>query len=582
MSVGRLDYDAGGKSWVISGLPGHVSMRFKSVFQGIPSGTVPPFTLADKPDIATDLSWFMERYPLDVSDEAAARIAKRVADYRTAQDRLAMVSDLKHRPPAILGFNEGTAPRPHQARAAELFSVTKSLLLLDEVGLGKTVSALASLMIGDALPAAIVVQPHLSGQWVKKYIERFTGLKTVEVKDRNFRQLEQAEVYVFRYSNIAAWVDCVKPMGIKTVIFDEIQELRHGPATEKGRAAKAFVDQAEGLLGLSATPIYNYGSEIFNVIEYIRPGSLGSWNEFTVNWCVKHGNHWLVRDPSALGAYLQSEGITLRRTEDDPEVALVIPPLERQVLEVEWDDGAIKDQRELQRRLAMRVLDGSFLERGRAARELDMMVRQETGVAKARSVAAHVMNLVEGGEKVLLGGWHREVYKIWNKELRDARPVMYTGTETIRRKDQAVEAVARGDSRVLIMSNRSGAGVDGLQQIMSQAVIGELDWAPPVHTQFVGRLRRDGQRRAVTAHYPWVNGGSDPVIMGTLGLKSSQSRGIIDPYGGGIDVAPPDSRRARQLALRVLKDTRRADDELSQSLLSEAMQQPRFATFGEK
>lgn len=41
-------------------------------------------------------------------------------------------------------------------------------------------------------------------------------------KDRNARELPAADVYVFRYSNIAAWVDMVEPLGIKTVIFDEI------------------------------------------------------------------------------------------------------------------------------------------------------------------------------------------------------------------------------------------------------------------------------------------------------------------------------------------------------------------------
>lgn len=549
---GRLDYDAKKASWIVSGLPGHVSMRFKAVFSGIPFGSVPPFEVRDRADVPADLDWFLQRYPLAVSETAAARLAQGLETYRDNAIRLAMLRDLHVPPPEVLGFREGVAARPHQARAASILRSTSSLLLLDEVGLGKTVSALAAIADGWGLPAAIVVQPHLSGQWITKYINRFTNLRAVEVKDRNMRDLPEAEVYVFRYSNIGAWVDAVRPLGIRTVIFDEIQELRHGPGTDKGRAAQAFVDGAEAVMGLSATPIYNYGSEIFNVVNYIRKGALGSWSEFTTNWCTVQGSHWIVRDPSALGAYLQAEGITLRRTEDDPEVALSIPPLERQVVEVEWNGGDVQDQRELQKRLALRVINGGFHEQGRAARELDAMLRQETGIAKARSVAAYTRTLVEGGEKVLLGGWHREVYRIWNEEMADLCPVMFTGSESIRQKDAAIRAIEDGDSPVLIMSNRSGAGVDGLQHLMSQAVIGELDWAPPVHTQFVGRLRRDGQTGTVSAHYLHVNGGSDPVILSTLGLKASQSRGIIDPYGGGLEVAPANSKRMKQLALTVL------------------------------
>ncbi|MCP6612450.1 hypothetical protein NL511_29760, partial [Klebsiella pneumoniae] len=85
--------------------------------------------------------------------------------------------------------------------------------------------------------------------------------------NRNAREVEEADVYVFRYSNIAAWVDAAADLGIRTVIFDEVQELRHGDATEKGRAGKAFARSAEAVMALSATPIYNYGSEIFNIVD---------------------------------------------------------------------------------------------------------------------------------------------------------------------------------------------------------------------------------------------------------------------------------------------------------------------------
>lgn len=420
------------------------------------------------------------------------------------------------------------------------------------MGLGKTVSALASIADGWGLPAAVVVQPHLSAQWVTKYINRFTHLKAHEVKDRNARALAPADVYVFRYSNLAAWVDYVETLGIKTVIYDEVQELRHGRATDKGRAAVAFSTAAENVLGLTATPIYNYGSEIWNVVEIIAPGALGTWDEFIVNWCSAHGSHWIVTDPEALGAYLQHEGIALRRTEEDAEVAMTLPPLSKVVFEVGWNEGDAETDRELQRKLALRVMSGDFITRGEAARQLDLLVRQETGIAKARAVAAYVRTLVEGGESVLLGGWHREVYRIWNEALADLNPVMFTGTESQPQKRAATEAILSGRSKLLIMSLRSGSGLDGLQQVIAHAVIGELDWSPQVHRQFVGRIRRDGQTRPVTAHYLHVDGGSDPVIMPTLGLKASQSHGLLNPFGGNTEATPVDETRMRQLARRIL------------------------------
>lgn len=318
-------------------------------------------------------------------------------------------------------------------------------------------------------------------------------------------------------------------------------------------AAHAFCDKVDYKLGLSATPIYNYGSEIFSVVEYIAPGALGSWGEFIVNWCTSIGTHWIVKEPEALGAYLQEEGIALRRTCADEEVASTLPPLSKAVIEVDWDDGAVQTDRELQRRLAQRVLSGRFHDSGTAARELDMLLRQETGLAKARSVAAYVRTLAEAGEPVLVAGWHRAVYDIWMERLADLKPVMFTGSESQPQKRLSYDAFVNGDTNVMVMSLRSGAGVDGLQKRAAHVVFGELDWSPQVHVQFTGRLHRTGQERPVTAHYLHVDGGSDPVIMSTLGLKASQSHGILNPYGGMSKSTPIDESRIKQLAQAVLE-----------------------------
>lgn len=550
MTFGKLDFN--GEAWLVSDLQPHVSIRFKDLFKGIRFGSRPPFVLADRQDRAFDLSWFMSRYPLELSDAADRAINKGVKAYQGARLALEAMRRPDYVPGLITGFRPPEDARPHQKRAAEMLRLNGRLLLLDDVGLGKTVSALASVADGWGLPAAVIVQPHLSAQWVKQYIERFTHLKAHEVKDRQARTLPPADVYIFRYSNIAAWADYAETLGCKTVIFDEIQELRHGQSTDKGRGAIAFRDAAQSVMGLTATPIYNYGSEIFNVVEFVAPGALGTWDEFIVNWCSSHGSHWIVRDPEALGAFLQDEGITLRRTDEDAEVAMTLPPLSKVVFEVGWNEGDAETDRELQRRLALRVLNGDFTQRGEAARQLDLLVRQETGIAKARSVAAYVRTLIEGGERVLLGGWHRAVYDIWNAALSEFQPVMFTGSESAAQKRRAVEALRSGESRVMMMSLRSGSGLDGLQEFCAHAVIGELDWSPQVHRQFVGRLRRDGQQRAVTAHYLHVEGGSDPVILPTLGLKASQSHGILNPYGGNTEATPVDESRMRQLAKKIL------------------------------
>jgi hypothetical protein len=136
--------------------------------------------------------------------------------------------------------------------------------------------------------------------------------------------------------------------------------------------------------------------------------------------------------------------------------------------------------------------------------------------------------IVENGEKVVLAGWHRDVYDIWLKELEDLKPVMFTGSETTKQKDDAVKAFVEGDSKVFIISLRSGAGLDGLQHACSTVVFGELDWSPHVCDQVLARVDRDGQTKHVQAYYLTIADGSDPFMIGLNGDKRSQHDGLIE------------------------------------------------------
>jgi len=183
-------------------------------------------------------------------------------------------------------------------------------------------------------------------------------------------------------------------------------------------------------------------------------------------------------------------------------------------------------------------------------------MRQTTGVAKAKTVAAFARLMVEAGEAVVLWGWHREVYDIWQAELSDLGCVMYTGTESPAQKNQAAQTFLAGEAKIFIMSLRSGAGLDGLQHACSTAIFGELDWSPAMHEQCVGRLNREGQRRwvedgLVDAIFLVAEDGSDPPIMEVLGLKASQAHGIADP-GLGPQKVVEDRKPIERLIARYL------------------------------
>ena len=512
------------RGWAVTRAEPHVVMKLKRVFPKVATTATPPIALYGADDLSADLLWFMQRFPLQVLPEDRAALEGEQAQLFADQAEIDAILLPQWQPTRAAVFRADRQPYRYQAVAAEIAHRRGRLLLLDDVGLGKTISGLAAVANEGRLPAAIVVQAHLATQWVKEYIEAFTTLTAHIVRKTTPYTLPPADIYVFKYSNIAGWADVAARGIFRSVVYDEIQELRRGEDSQKGRAARRFTDGSGLAVGLTATPIYNYGSEIYQVVRFVAPGELGGFDEFCREWCRFNGRQWIVNDPDALGTYLREIGLTLRRTEEDVETDL--PPV-HSIVRVVTD-------------------------RGQAARELDMFARRVTGIAKAKAVAAVVRMIVEEGEPVLLAGWHRDVYDIWLKELGDLKPVLYTGSESQAQKDKAKAAFIGGRTDLMIISLRSGAGLDGLQNRAATVVFGELDWSPQVHRQVIGRLRRPGQTREVEAIYLHTEDGSDPVLIEMLGLKSSQSRGILDPMKGVEHVSADDSRLMR-LADQYLK-----------------------------
>lgn len=549
-TFGNIIYNQEHKRWEIVEAAPHVCIKLKALFAKIPKTGVVPFKIEHSPENCMDIRWFLERYPMKISPEDEGELITGCQQWQETASYLEQVFQPDYTPqPAVLKPPEKA--RHYQEVARDVNMRCQRMLLGDDLGLGKTVTGILMLLQRENRPAFVVCPAHLVTHWKKK-LQEFTSLSYHEIKTRKIYSLPPADVYIIKYSTLQGWVDVFRLGVAKYVAFDEVQELRH-LGTAKYNSAKVLAEKAERCTGLSATPIYNYGDEIWNILNIIKPECLGHKDDFLREWASHYlsNGRAVVRDPQALGSYLRDNYLFLRRTRKD--VGMELPRVNTIVQNVDYDEEAVKDFEEIARTLAIKVTSGSFMERGQAARELDMLARQTTGVSKAKPVAAFVRMLLEAGEPVLLGGWHREVYEIWAEELADFNPVFYTGTESPRQKAESERRFITGETNLMVMSLRSGIGIDGLQTRCSTVVYGELDWSPKVHEQFTARVDRQGQEEPVTAYYLVSDTGSDPLIIDVLGLKASQSAGIVDPLQA-VAEQYSDESRIKLLAQQYLKN----------------------------
>lgn len=537
-----------GDTWIMGGLEPHVTIKLKALFEQIPKGFGGPYRFVHTPARCADLAWFESRYPMQMSAEDRAALVAGVAKNTAVAAEVERIKSEAYEPPLFAGLRDGQEVREHQARAASMLERVQGLLVGDEVGEGKTYTTGACCLLSGALPAIVVCLPHLKKQWAEK-LRAFTTLSVRVLEGTKPKVAPPADVTIIGYSQLTGWADVLETTDIGLIAFDEMQELRRGEAAEKGKAALRLAHRARLKLGLTATPIYNYGDEIWQVMRYLRPDVLGYQQDFLREWCTPLGNgKSKVRDPKALGTYLRDANAFIRKTKDrQGRPNVIVQPVRHDA----WQLASIED---VARDLAWTARHGTFTQRGEATRELDMKVRRATGMAKAPHVAKVAAMMALAGEPLILFGWHRDVYDIWLRDLAPFKPAMFTGSETTAAKEEAKRRFLEGETDILIMSLRSGAGIDGLQARASTVVFGELDWSPGIHHQCIGRLDREGQRcypDPVTAVYLVAEDGADPPIMEVLGVKASQASRIVDP-SLGVQASASDGAKLQGLIERYL------------------------------
>lgn len=522
----------GAKVWEIEADP-QVIILAKRLFPGAEGrGAGKAKFPANKRSFA-DLVWFLQRYPLTIEnpDEFQLDYEETCSYVLKRQDIL--LNPISRLPDALF---KGKL-RPFQQEGLDWKLTHRRTLNADDMGLGKTVQGLAFLSTEQTWPVLIVPPPHLVRHW-EQFIYKFLdvvpsaegtlfseGKPLVHViRGTKKQELPDAHIYIIHYLLLRSWRAVLRDMGIRRILFDEIQELRHS-GTEKYSAASDLAALADDVIGLSGTPIYNRGGEIWNVMNIIEYHCLGDWDSFTREWCDGYGND-VVKDPVRLGAFLRREGLMLRRKKD--EVQKDLPSKERIVESIDSDKGlfahfigeAVKLAKD-----AEGVKDQ--LARGRMERQAINQTRMATGVAKAPAVALFVKNMLEAEEPTLIFAHHHAVVDILMEELKDHAPVAITGRQSDKEKWDAKETFRTGKTNVCIISLRSATGIDGMQERARVVVFAELDWSPAIHAQAEDRAHRDGQKFPVLCYYLVSESGTDPEVMEALGFKISQFVGIM-------------------------------------------------------
>lgn len=520
---GTLEYRERDNMWLIEAEPMVLQMVKRLFIASDYRPGVAKFQLNKR--TTGDLNWLMMRYPLKILQPEIWEKEYNKAIEHVSQTQNILVSPKKENPDFLFKGNlfefqkEGLGWMLH----------FKKTILADDTGLGKTVSFISLIAKLQKYPVLIVAPKHLITQW-KEMINLFLAhpdgssdnLNDLmhEITGTKPYELPKANLYFVHYGILGYWKESFDKLSFPLIGFDEVHYLRH-KGTQKYSAASILSSNAEYVIGMSATPIFNYGNEIWNICNIIEYHSLGDWESFSREWCTGYGEK-IVDKPDVLGQYMRNEGLLLRRTKDMPEIKDQIPSKFRANYAIDMEEDLFKKLMKSTIKKAKNYGNiTKWNEKGLAKTQIIDETRQATGIAKAPSAALFVRSLLESGERVVLFGYHHAVYEIWEKELAEFEPAIIHG-KAKKNRDEERKRFLNKETNLLIMSLRSAEGLNLQEGGCRCIVFGELDWSPALHKQAEDRVHRLGQTEQVLIYYLTATGGSDEHVQETLGLKKSQ------------------------------------------------------------
>ncbi|MBI3050205.1 MAG: DEAD/DEAH box helicase family protein [Acidobacteria bacterium] len=419
------------------------------------------------------------------------------------------------------------------------------VLLADEVGLGKTIEACLALkeywMRGLVSKALILTPPSLVGQWVDELTSKFDlAAATAEpgkvgpdddLWDRH--AIVVASLPLVRQRAYRARMSAIE---YDLVIVDEAHVLKN-----RDSAAWRLVNELKKrfLLLLSATPLGNDLSELYNLILLLKPGLLKTEAQFRRDF----GGLGALREPSRrdrLRTLLRE--VMVRNTRSHIDVRLprrlaateVVPPTEAEselqqqlssYVRARYPDGARTDRWRVMM-LQMQAGSspaavGAALERyhaGELDSDLDRLRARAARVGEPAKTKALIDLLRRSDEKKIVFTRFRATLDHLQTALEAAgfRVATFHGGMNAADKDRAIQRFA--DHATILVSTEVGGEGRNLQ--FCRTVINyDLPWNPMQLEQRVGRVHRIGQTREVFVFNFCLTGSLEEYILKVLHEK---------------------------------------------------------------
>ena len=496
--------------------------------------------IADSLESIKQLKLLMDRYPLEILSKTIwqRKIVKTYAPKPT-------LPPIKHKlKRAKTGEQFRGKLMNFQKEGLDfLLKSSGNALLADEMGLGKTVQTLSYVSTEKQTFPVLIVAPLVTLKNWEREIEKFLKKKSrngriIEsespsvtlIRTGKSKELPKTDIYIINYELLFKRAVDLDKVGIRTIVCDEVHNLR-SKTTQKYKAIKklAALPSIQYRIGLSGTPIYNRGSEIWPIIDILKPGLLGSFKEFCEYFCYMNdkGKAIVLENKRASLRNELQKHVMLRRKKSDVLKELKDKVRYKEVIASDTD-FYLEELDKIWKKLEAEQKEAQTeFSKSASYHRAIQSERQIAGVAKLPHVINFVKNIMEIEESVVVFCHHKVIHKLLHESLQEFSPVSIIGGQSDTLRQDQIDKFQKGESKLMVAGIR--AGNVGINLTRAKYVIfAELDWSPAIHRQAEDRLHRIGQKNTVFAYYLIGNGTLDDHVASILVDKSYEIDAIMD------------------------------------------------------
>lgn len=474
-----------------------------------------------------DSRWYVEQF-------AAWAVKKR---FCSKIERRSNAHDDKYELPKMKGLVGEhymlMPPYEYQLQGVRYALDSKRCIFGDQPGLGKTLQAICTVVkahkeaiqYGESFPVLVICPASMKVSW-KREFKKFAGLEATILDDSNrsswnrFWELKRPDgeaicpVFITNFESLRKFfvmeIRNTTRFTLRSIVFDErIQLFRSVIIDESHRCRSSKTQQSKFIEGicrgkkwifaLTGTPVVNNNTDLIQQLKILgRLEDFAGYNAFVSRYCDGAQKASNMRELN----YRLWCCCFFRREKKD--VLKQLPDKTRQYITC-----AITNRKEYQ------DAENNFLNYLRQYKNADddrinramrgeVMVRMQTlkeiaARGKVKAVADFIHDVIDGGEKLIMFAYLKEVVMALKAEFPDA--VTVTGSDNATQKQNAVDRFQNDPECKLIILNFKSGGTGLTLTAASRVGFIEFPWTYSDCEQAEDRAHRNGQKNAVNCYY---------------------------------------------------------------------------------